>query len=394
MRNIIVVLFMLLLFGCGKQNLWTKGKVKQKTFTQEIPIEIINGLVFLQIKINGKPYRFLLDTGAPMLVDAGLVEDLGLKTKTFGTVEDSYGRRNRIDYTNLQTVSIGEVDFIKQGTLVADMRSIPTFNCFDIDGLLGASLMRDVCWQIDYDKEVIRFRENCTSFTYNEDAIFMPFRTNGQGTPKLIVSLNESFVLRDLTLDFGSSSALSLDMESAGAKFIPEEAIVYTSGIAGVGLYGAQRDSIWFMPPEVLQTADGDTLLSRIPVRVRREGGGLFGTQILSRFRSTIDWERNRLVLEPRDIKESIAMNTFGCSLNINGVVLEIGQLVHPSPAVNAGLAVGDTVLTLNGQSVMAEDYCDMKALFRNERAIEITVLKQGIEHTTILNRFDAFAEW
>ncbi len=113
MQKAIGILIILLLFSCGKQRLWVKGKVQQKSFAREIPVQIKNGLIFVEVFVNGRPCNFLMDTGAPTLIDAQLVEELGLKTKAFGTAVDSYDRRNRIDYTVLETITIDSINFIR-----------------------------------------------------------------------------------------------------------------------------------------------------------------------------------------------------------------------------------------------------------------------------------------
>lgn len=392
MQKVIGVLIILLLFSCGKQRLWVKGKVQQKSFDREIPVQIRNGLIFVEVSINGRPCNFLMDTGAPTLIDARLVEELGLETKEFGTAVDSYDRRNRIDYTILNTVSLDSINFTRQVALVSDFRSIPVFDCLNVDGLLGASLMRSACWQMDYKNEVIRIQEDCKGFVYSANSIVMPFRVNSQGTPKLSVTLGDSLRLNYVTLDFGSSSGLSLDLEAVEERFDPAGADLFTAGAAGVGLYGVELDSIWFMMPEELLISRGDTILPGLRARIRRKGGHLFGTQILREFRSTIDWQNNQLVLEPVGEKRSPVWNNFGCALQPNGEVLEVAQLVYPSMAVESGLMLGDTVVAINSRPVSATDFCEARALFGAPEPIGLTVQRQEKRLEVKLLRQDLFA--
>lgn len=393
MHKVIGAFIILLLFSCGKQRLWVKGKVQQKSFAREIPVQIINGLIFVEVAVNGRPCNFLMDTGAPTLIDAQLVEELGLKTKEFGTAVDSYDRRNRIDYTVLETITIDSINFTRQGALISDLRSVPVFDCLDIDGLLGANLMRNACWQMDYKNEVIRIQEDCEGFIYSADWIVMPFRVNNQGTPKLSVMLGDSLRLSDVTLDFGSSSGLSLDLEAVEEMFDPAGADLFTAGAAGVGLYGVELDSIWFMSPKALFTSREDLILPGVRARIRRKGGHLFGTQILQAFRSTIDWQNNELVLEPVPMgeKRSPVWNNFGCALQPNGEILEVAQLVYPSIAVESVLVLGDTVVVINSRPVDATDFCEARALFGAPDPIELTIQRQENHLTVNLRQQDLF---
>jgi hypothetical protein len=392
MQKVIGVLIILLLFSCSKQRLWVKGKVQQKSFAREIPVQIRNGLIFVEVAVNGRLCNFLMDTGAPTLIDARLVEELGLETKAFGTAVDSYDRRNRIDYTILNTVSLDGINFTRQGALISDFRSIPVFDCLNVDGLLGANLMRNACWQMDCQNEVIRIQEDCEGFIYSANSIVMPFSVNSQGTPKLSVILGDSLRLNYVTLDFGSSSGLSLDLEAVEDRFDPAGADLFTTGAAGVGLYGVELDSIWFMMPEGLLTSRGDTILTGLRARIRRKGGHLFGTGILREFRSTIDWQNNQLVLEPVGGRPSPAWHNFGCALQPNGAVLEVAQLVYPSMAVESGLMLGDTVVAINSRPVNATDFCEARALFGAPEPIGLTVQRQEKRLEVKLLRQDLFA--
>jgi hypothetical protein len=167
---------------------------------------------------------------------------------------------------------------------------------------------------------------------------------------------------------------------------------LFTTGAAGVGLYGVEIDSFWFTSPEALVVAEGDTLFSMLRVRVRRKGGHLFGTQILQEFRSTIDWQNHQLVLEPIGENLSPVWLNFGCALQPNGEVLEVGQLVYPSGAVEAGLMVGDTVLTINSQPVYATDFCEARTLFGGAGPIKLTIQRQGNKQNVVLRRQDLFS--
>jgi len=130
--------------------------------------------------------------------------------------------------------------------------------------------MRNACWQMDYKNEVIRIQEDCEGFIYSADWIVMPFHVNNQGTPKLSVMLGDSLRLSDVTLDFGSSSGLSLDLEAVEEMFDPAGSDLFTAGAAGVGLYGVELDSIWFMSPKGLFTSRQDLILPDVRARIRR----------------------------------------------------------------------------------------------------------------------------
>jgi C-terminal processing protease CtpA/Prc len=90
--------------------------------------------------------------------------------------------------------------------------------------------------------------------------------------------------------------------------------------------------------------------------------------------------------------KRSPVWNNFGCALQPNGEVLEVGQLVYPSPAVESGLTLGDTVLIVNGRPVDATDFCEVRRLFGEPAPIKMTIQRIGTEIQTVLRRRDLFS--
>ena len=63
-----------------KNKLWLKGEMDPINEVVSFPFEERSGMIFLEVTINGRDYDFLLDTGAPNVLDQSIVDELGIKS--------------------------------------------------------------------------------------------------------------------------------------------------------------------------------------------------------------------------------------------------------------------------------------------------------------------------
>ncbi|TXB60638.1 aspartyl protease family protein [Phaeodactylibacter luteus] len=385
--------FLLVLTGCASSQLWDTGSLKQEQFIEEIPVRLVNGLIFLDVEADGRPLTFLLDTGAPTIIDEGAVEALNLPVRKYGTAQDAYGRRDRINRTRIKHLKIGGLDFRNQPALISPLRTIPVFNCLEIDGLLGANLMKRAYWQFDYERERLLVTDQLENLPVPESALQIPFRTKAQGTPIIDLRIGDSLSIADVTLDFGSGNGLTLERSLFPEEWI-KKAEVYTDGIAGVGLYGAAMDSVWYREMPGLFTTQGDTVAAAVFLRVKRGGSHLLGTELLRHFRVTIDWRANMLYLEPRgEVVQTWRGMGFSVTPEEDGLV--VSKLVYPSPAVDAGLQLGDRLVKVDGERVGHADFCWLLEQFREgDGPVSLGFEREGEGDIALrLNAVDIYGE-
>src|SRR5210317_1571399 len=103
MRNHFIALLLLgilLQFSIGCASQWTdvisSGKISEEQFQETIAIEIQNGLIFIPVTIEGKTYRFLFDSGAPLSLSEEVQNKHNFKTISKGTIVDSDDNRNSV----------------------------------------------------------------------------------------------------------------------------------------------------------------------------------------------------------------------------------------------------------------------------------------------------------
>jgi hypothetical protein len=121
---------------------------------------------------------------------------------------------------------------------------------------------------------------------------------------------------------------------------------------------------------------------------------GLFGLDMLQRFRPTFDYARSRLVLEPR------ANPPAPSEIDLSGLFLvearspravRVDAVAPGSSARDAGVAVGDEVVRIDGQPASAMTLAQMRDVLRSRpgRHVELELRRNGesLKRTITLRR-------
>lgn len=114
-----------LLSGCSTK--WTQvirsGDVAQNMFRDTVFIEIHKGLIFLPVIIEGKEYRFLFDSGAPLSISNMLQNNHGFEIVSMGKIIDSDHNRKKVKWAKIGSINIGNISFQKQTAFIGDFEA-------------------------------------------------------------------------------------------------------------------------------------------------------------------------------------------------------------------------------------------------------------------------------
>lgn len=160
----------------------------------------------------------------------------------------------------------------------------------------------------------------------------------------------------DLAVDLGAGHALWLNQRDARIR-PPEHTIATT---LGRGLSGDMHGEVGRVRRFELGPFAFDGVVTIFPRREhQRPGGGDFrdgfvGAEILTRFRVTFEYSRQRMVLEPgARFAESFDYDMSGLALDPQdrdrAAILAV---VHGSPADQTGLRVGDLLVSVDGRAL------------------------------------------
>jgi hypothetical protein len=359
--NILLIIF--LIFSACEPiqiiNTLSSGYTAQSEFSTAIPFSLRSGAIIVHPVIKGKRYDFVLDSGAPTLLDSSLARKLEVDSVTELGLNDSQGRSSTATLGEMDSLQLGDVQFREFGVAVANMRDRFPFHCVGMDGIIGSNLMRLGVWQIDFEDEMIYIASSSDSLPYSIGPNRYDF---SEGIIYGIPSIDD-FLLKgdEYTIDLGSTGSLTInnaDFEKVLDNF-PVKDKSKVIGYNSYGLNGSIHDTIQYA---IIDSVIIGNRNYQTEIESTDEEDNLMGTEFLKNFLLTLDWKENYMALNSRKkAQEKIAFAEDGFRLLLEGEDLTIGRIFTTSEAYHAGIRFGDTLVSIrskNGQSHYPSDPC------------------------------------
>lgn len=336
-----------LIIGCSTK--WTQaiqsGEVAQNQFRETISIEIHKGLIFLPVTIKGKEYLFLFDSGAPFSISNKLQNDHNFKVVSKGNIIDSDHNRKKVNWSQVDTISIGNVLFMNQTAFIGDFEANPILRCLEIDGIIGSNLIRHCNWTIDQQRNSLTLYDGIRDLN-PKSHIIIPFKTDYQYNIFTDINIGQAIV-RNILVDYGSNGSISLN-EKIFTTLKDRDIIGETlleKGMQQSGIVGKTID----LNREIAysDSVSIDSLFLK-KVMLRTGQTVSIGNSFLSRFRVTIDWDnRNLHIFETSENLDAVRLPGFklGYSTNL-GVYVQ--SVVENSNAYHKGVRPNMKVIKLD----------------------------------------------
>jgi predicted aspartyl protease len=339
--------------GCGfGRKLVNGGEVVMQARTERVALEITNDLLFCQVVIEGRPYKFILDTGAPTVISMELYEALGLKEERALRVVDSQKNKAKQIISVIPSLRLGNMEFRNIACVAIDLKAMSTA-CFGIDGFIGANLLSELIWQFDYaNKEAIASRD-ITAFGVDTFDLALAFHEDNKKTPKVNGEVNGRKL--SFTFDTGSSGHVSVFNDYAHhMEATNGERFITSYGSGALGIYGAAANERMFTMKQAV-TLDGRTFEHQLI-----EGGksNLLGNRFLKDHLFVLDWSTRRVYLDRRPSAAPQVMEGFGMWYRFEEGRARVVEVVEGR---SIPVQVGDEVLRIDTTDLVgpsAEDVC------------------------------------
>jgi len=358
---------------------------------EQIDFTIENDLIIIPIHIDGEKYRFLFDTGSPTLISEQLSKKINLTQQKQIKTIDSQGNSQRLNYVKINEIAIENKQFNNISAGIVDFQQTAAIACLNIDGVIGANIIRKFCWQIDYTNKKIWISSIATSLLSSSEKrkkrYCLPFSVDINGTPIIPMKIGRTEI-KNFRMDTGSVSFVSIDKdyydELNQTNTILKQRVSYGTNL--VGLFGtADKDTIKQLLITELTIGDKLSLLHQT-IDLRPTNLSLMGNAFLRNFLVTIDSENNCLLLEPLSEIQNYFAHSFGIALQKENSKIIVSMLTEGSSAQSCGLQIGDTILQINGLDVTnscQEDYCQIIRWFRNREIDNMYLVwdKHGIKN-------------
>ncbi len=340
------------------------------------PFRLTGDHIFLEGEVNGTPVTILLDSGAGATVlDSALADRLGLEGEGTLSAQGVAGT-GEFSFVRLDSYSAAGATISDQHVAVMPLDDVFYPATGEHMGLiLGYDFLSRFVTELDYGGRTITLHDPA-GYRPPEGADIVPVE-------RAVSLLSVDAVLEDsvpvrLLLDTGAGGNVHLTTTFVRdhPSFL-EERQTFTSTLAGVG----GEDSVRVFRLGSIALGDhrvpgglSSTFPSQGPLS---EYDGILGAGVLARFVLTLDYRHDRILLRPSDLFESgLPENVTGLGMEILGDVLVAGRVLPQSPAEEAGIAEGDTILAIDGEPVGPDDLSTIDGHLPQEpgRRVRITV--------------------
>ena len=371
--SILIVILFLAISACSIK--WSEavryGRVSHQEIKETVEIEIHNKLIFVPISIRGKKYRFLFDTGAPFSISNELQKDNNYKILSKGNIVDSDHNRKKVNWAQVDSISVGNVLFINQTAFVGDFKANPILRCLEIDGIIGSNLIRHSNWTIDQELKTLSLFASVEKKAM-EKCIAVPFKTDFQYNIFIDVNIGQAKV-KNILVDYGSNGSMALSNEIFTT--LKDRNIIRApllekgskqSGIIGNPI--ALNREITYSDSVKINNQKLNNVLIQTGKTVS------IGNDLLSRFQVTIDWDHKHLFLTklPKVIdRAGLAGFRLGYSME-KGVYIQ--SVIENSNAYKSGIRPNMSVVKIDDLDFeRGNDFCDLVSYkLRNEIFLQL----------------------
>jgi len=384
-KLLYTLIAIIVLSSCGGSKITKtlrQGNVVQKDFKVSIPFEYRKGLIILKVTIQDKTYDFLLDSGATNVISTELASEL--KTVKLGVKEitDIHNKSEQLSYVKLNDIQLGGINFRETITTVIDIKN-RELSCLNIDGFIGANLMRFAVWDFDFENQLITITNDESKLNIPSDAEVNTSKLfiDTGSVASIITKVNGDRVLNN-KIDLGNNSNVLLTYITFSEQKKSNKISNYKkgSGITSIGAFGKGESKDQYFA-EISEIQIGNHIIKDKIVRVR-DGSSNLGIAFFKNYRLILNWKTKKLKM----IQKGTALNTdlygFGFNPNLEENKLYVGFLYNETKASNV-LQLGDQIQQINNVDytyINNEKKCEYfnNGYFNGTEEIVITVIRNG----------------
>ncbi len=362
-----------------------------------IPIDVHNNHVFVKVCVGERPLDLILDTGArDTYLDLRTAERLGIQLGDRFDVGGAGGGTTPGAQLEGASVRLAGSSLVQPVPSSLDISRMPRREGHRADGILGADFISRFVVAIDYLHQQLRLYDPRT-YRYAGPGASLPITFDQNRFPILDaeVKLADGETLKGrMFVDVGSGAALLLTKSFADEHRLRDRVgptIRRTGGGAG-GPVSSEAGRVAALKLGAVEVSRPITLLAGA-AGVTGGGGagwvGNIGGEVLRRFTVYLDYSNKRIILE-RHAKtdEPFEADMSGIALIMNDslTVAWIDAVAPGSAASDAGLAVGDTLVRVDGRPATAATIRELRKRFRRDgERIVLVVRRRGNEKTLTL---------
>ena len=360
-----------------------------------IPIDVYSNHVYVKVCAHDRPLDFILDTGAgATFLDLHTAERFGIKLSNgflgrgagAGTIAGA-----QLEGTNVRLAGSSLVQTVPSAL---DLSRLPPREGHRMDGILGYDFIKRFVVAIDYVKQELRLYDART-FRYDGPGASIPvtFSGNHPHVDAEVRLADGSTIKGRMVVDVGSSGSLALTKPFVEENHLRDRIGPTIRRRSGGGVGGpvtADMGRVAALKIGVVEVTRPVTSLQGDSAGVMSGNAdwiGNIGGDILRRFTVFLDYGNKRMILEPHaGTSEPFEADMSGLALVMNDSLTSavVDYVVPASAATDAGLIVGDTLVSIDGQPANGAAIRELRKRLRRDGERIVLVVRRGGETRTV----------
>ena len=346
MRKLILLTIMLLISNniYPQEGIFKIGNVETKKYNNNVDYEIIEDVIIVSVNINNKAYRFLLDTGAPTVINKELSEQFEVIAGQ--EIEDASGNSEVLNFVQIPELIIAGVEF---NNFIAMSSDIAVLDEFNADGILGANLISKSIWDFDLENNSIIISDKIYDKTIKS---FQKSKIKLLDTGSPIIEINHSGAVdEEIYIDFGFNGLFSL---AHNTFTVLKDNNLLSNSIEGKGefaqtAFGKAIDTTYYKT--VLDIKINKANIEPIIADVDYDEESSIGSEWLKFYRTILT--KKRFYFKRNSTKMQTNFKSNGMETVFRDNKLIINFIWNNSEACLKGIELGDEILSVNKISVL-----------------------------------------
>jgi hypothetical protein len=402
MRLSIVFIFLFVsLLNAQHQSNVNVGKIKQKEYHTTFDFENINGKIIIDVKINNKTRKFILDTGAPTSISSALASEMKCKKIISAPLSDANSKVENVDLIQIPEFSINGLTFLDSYAVKLNDMSI--FECFNVEGIIGSNSLRNSVVEFDFKAKKITISSNIKSFGYGQINPNDLFFRNFQSSPllKIKLKLGHLSLTNEVLFDSGDDSFYSIAKSNVDEIFtmikekqLPNELqnrnqsdllsiIASSNGSFSWSLFGNETVNDHYMF-KIQDLNFGAAIFDNIIATTTYDKGSRIGSEILEYGKLTLDYKNQKYYFQQYEDLKEINVNHRFKSINPSFENDKFVVGIVWDEKIKDRVCVGDEILSINTIDFSVLTKCQIMTMsfddFKDEDKL-VLKLKDKVTH-------------
>ncbi len=358
-----------------------QGYIEQKNYMTTIPYEEVKGKIIVDVLINNKSRKFILDTGAVTTISEEIYKELTPKLLDKVDVADQSGLKDSLSLISLPTVKLKDLTFKDIPAIVVSKN--PIFDCFGVDGFIGSNLLRNTVVQFNSKDKTITLSDDPKSLNLKKKYSNEMELSYIQSNPFIWIKLKngKASANEKILFDTGDDGLYMLSIDAykqiSGQLDIFQK-LAESKGSYSLGLHGTATTSQNFIV-SIPTLEVNDLKFNNVTAKTTYANTSRFGSEILNYGKVTLDYKNKRFYIEP--FEDVYAVELEKRIWAIDPIMENEKALVGIiwDKTLESKINVGDQILKFDDIDYQNLDFCTIfKSSKKVNKTSAIVVLKDS----------------